>query len=41
MVEFVTLGQSSVKVHPIALGTNFVGGHNMYQDVDEEKVRTL
>lgn len=37
MVEFVTLGQSSVKVHPIALGTNFVGGHNMYQDVDEEK----
>lgn len=36
MVEFVSLGKSEVAVHPIALGTNFVGGHNLYKDVDEE-----
>lgn len=36
MAEFVSLGKSEVAVHPIALGTNFVGGHNLYKDVDEE-----
>lgn len=36
MVEYVSLGKSEVAVHPIALGTNFVGGHNLYKDVDEE-----
>lgn len=36
MTDLVELGKSGIKVHPIALGTNFVGGYNMYGDVDEE-----
>lgn len=37
MVNKVTLGKSDVKVFPIALGTNAVGGHNLYKDLDEEQ----
>ena len=37
MTEKVQLGKSNVTVSPIALGTNAVGGHNFYNDLDEEK----
>lgn len=37
MTNLVELGKSGIKVHPIALGTNFVGGYNLYGDVNEEE----
>ena len=37
MVNQVQLGKSSVNVFPIALGTNAVGGHNLYPNLDEEQ----
>ncbi len=38
MTEFVKLGKSTVGVNPIALGTNAVGGHNLYPNMlDEEQ----
>lgn len=37
MTQLAELGKSGIKVHPIALGTNFVGGYNLYGDVDEEE----
>ncbi|HDJ3354752.1 TPA: aldo/keto reductase [Staphylococcus aureus] len=37
MKQFVNLGKSDVEVFPIALGTNAVGGHNLYPDLDEEQ----
>lgn len=38
MAEHVTLGTSTLTVHPIGLGTNAVGGHNIYPDMlDEEQ----
>lgn len=38
MAEHVTLGTSTLAVHPIGLGTNAVGGHNIYPDMlDEEQ----
>lgn len=38
MAEHVTLGNSTLAVHPIGLGTNAVGGHNIYPDMlDEEQ----
>ncbi|MEX6500081.1 aldo/keto reductase [Staphylococcus warneri] len=37
MAKEVTLGKSDVKVFPIALGTNAVGGHNLYPTLDEEQ----
>lgn len=38
MVKHVNLGKSDIKVHPIGLGTNAVGGHNIYPDMlDEEQ----
>lgn len=37
MTKKVQLGKSNVTVSPIALGTNAVGGHNFYNDLDEEK----
>lgn len=33
----VQLGKSDVEVFPIALGTNAVGGHNLYNNLDEEQ----
>jgi aryl-alcohol dehydrogenase-like predicted oxidoreductase len=29
------LGQSDIDISTIGLGTNYVGGHNLYADVDE------
>lgn len=37
----VQLGKSGLFVNPIALGTNYVGGHNLYGDVDEEAGKQL
>lgn len=37
MANLVQLGKSDVKVFPIALGTNAVGGHNLYNNLDEEQ----
>ncbi|PTH20374.1 aldo/keto reductase [Staphylococcus arlettae] len=33
----VQLGKSEVEASPIALGTNAVGGHNLYNNLDEEQ----
>ena len=37
MKQFVNLGKSDIEVFPIALGTNAVGGHNLYPNLDEEQ----
>ncbi|ENG5652243.1 TPA: aldo/keto reductase [Staphylococcus aureus] len=37
MKQFVNLGKSDVEVFPIALGTNAVGGHNLYPNLDGEQ----
>ncbi|HDH5718635.1 TPA: aldo/keto reductase [Staphylococcus aureus] len=37
MKQFVNLGKSDVEVFPIALGSNAVGGHNLYPNLDEEQ----
>lgn len=38
----VTLGKSEVTVNPLGLGTNAVGGHNIYPDMlDEEQGKAL
>ncbi|HDP4672268.1 TPA: aldo/keto reductase [Staphylococcus aureus] len=37
MKQFVNLGKSDVEGFPIALGTNAVGGHNLYPNLDEEQ----
>ncbi|HDF7908122.1 TPA: aldo/keto reductase [Staphylococcus aureus] len=37
MKQFVNLGKSDVEVFPITLGTNAVGGHNLYPNLDEEQ----
>ena len=37
MADLVQLGKSDVHVFPIALGTNAVGGHNLYPNLDEEQ----
>ncbi|EMM3962479.1 aldo/keto reductase [Staphylococcus aureus] len=37
MKQFVNLGKSDVEVFPIVLGTNAVGGHNLYPNLDEEQ----
>lgn len=41
MVEHVYLGKTDVSVHPIGLGTNAVGGHNLYPNLDEEQGRNV
>ncbi|TVT28109.1 aldo/keto reductase [Salinicoccus cyprini] len=41
MASFTELGNSGIKVHPIALGANAVGGHNLYQNLDEEAGRQV
>lgn len=44
MVKSVRLGKSELFIHPIGLGTNAVGGHNLYpnlnEDVGKDVVRT-
>lgn len=41
MVKHIYLGTSDVSVHPIGLGTNAVGGHNLYPNLDEEQGRNV
>lgn len=41
MTEKVRLGNSDLYVHPIGLGTNAVGGHNLYPNLDEEEGKML
>lgn len=37
MTELSKLGKTDIKVNPIGLGTNAVGGHNLYTNLDEEQ----
>ncbi len=37
LTKKVQIGKSDVKVNPIAFGANAVGGHNLYNDLDEEQ----
>ncbi len=37
----VTVGKTEMHVHPIGLGANAVGGHNLYPDLDEEAGKEL
>lgn len=37
MTELSKLGITDIKVNPIGLGTNAVGGHNLYPNLDEEQ----
>lgn len=37
MTRYVRLGKSDLMVNPIGLGTNAVGGHNIYPNLDEEQ----
>lgn len=37
MTKKTKIGKSNVEVTPIALGANAVGGHNFYNDLDEEQ----
>ncbi|MFB5660855.1 aldo/keto reductase [Alteribacillus sp. HJP-4] len=36
-----TIGRTGIEVNPIGLGTNAVGGHNIYPDLDEEKGKNV
>ena len=37
MTELSKLGKTDIKVNPTGLGTNAVGGHNLYPNLDEEQ----
>ncbi|SDJ78328.1 aldo/keto reductase [Sediminibacillus albus] len=41
MEKKTKLGKSSISVHPIGLGTNAVGGHNLYPNLDEKAGKDL
>ncbi|UFT99608.1 aldo/keto reductase [Radiobacillus kanasensis] len=41
MTKHVQLGKSELYVNPIGLGTNAVGGHNLYPNLDEEAGKDL
>lgn len=36
MVESVKIGRSDVVANPLGLGTNAVGGHNLFPDLKDE-----
>ena len=36
MMYPVTIGHSKVKVNPLGLGTNAVGGYNLFPDLDDQ-----
>lgn len=35
------LGSTQLYIHPVGLGANAIGGHNLYPDLDEEENRRL
>ncbi|MEB7725552.1 aldo/keto reductase [Mammaliicoccus fleurettii] len=37
MAKLAKLGKSNIEVNPIGLGTNAVGGHNLYPNLNEEQ----
>jgi len=37
----VALGNSGLKINPIGFGTNAIGGHNLYPNLDEEENKQL
>lgn len=37
MTQLTKLGKTDIQVNPIGLGTNAVGGHNLYPNLDEEQ----
>lgn len=41
LVKKVRIGQTDLHVNPIGLGTNAVGGHNLYPNLDEEVGKDL
>ncbi|WP_249870088.1 aldo/keto reductase [Oceanobacillus saliphilus] len=41
MTKQIKLGKSELYVNPIGLGTNAVGGHNLYPNLDEEAGKEL
>lgn len=41
MTEFKRLGKSDLLVHPIGVGANAVGGHNLYDNLDEAAGKQL
>jgi myo-inositol catabolism protein IolS len=41
MAQQIRLGKSELLVNPIGLGTNAVGGHNLYPNLDEEVGKDL
>jgi aryl-alcohol dehydrogenase-like predicted oxidoreductase len=41
MAEKVQIGKSELYVNPIGLGTNAVGGHNLYPNLNEEVGKDL
>ncbi|SFE03251.1 Predicted oxidoreductase [Lentibacillus persicus] len=41
MKQQTQLGKSGIYINPIGLGTNAVGGHNLYPDLDEETGKEL
>lgn len=41
LVNKVRIGQTDLHVNPIGLGTNAVGGHNLYPNLDEEVGKDL
>ena len=41
MVKQVQIGKTDLYVNPIGLGTNAVGGHNLYPNLQDEAGRNL
>lgn len=41
MVKTVELGHSGLNINPIGMGTNTIGGHNLYPNLDEEQNKEL
>ena len=41
MTKQTQLGKTELFVNPIGLGTNAVGGHNLYPNLDEEAGKEL
>ena len=41
MTKQTQLGKTGILINPIGLGTNAVGGHNLYPDLDEEAGKEL